>query len=73
MKMDVMNLDVEILNQLYKAKEKELESAILRGTSWDDVSLRREALLELSSALHTKLLRQDLHAPRFPTRPESEV
>jgi hypothetical protein len=72
MKIDLLSLDVDVLNRLYKAKESELESAILSGTSWDEVSIRRKALLELSSALHTKLLREDINVPRFPTRPDYE-
>lgn len=72
MKLDLLSLEVDVLNRLYKAKEQELESAILSGTSWDEVSLRRKALLELSSALHTKLLRDGLHTPPFPTRPQDE-
>jgi hypothetical protein len=73
MKFDLMSLEVDVLNRLYKAKEKELEEAILRGTSWEEVSIRRKAFLELSSALHTKLLTDgEVHAPRFPTAPESE-
>lgn len=73
MKMDLLNLDVDVLNRLYKAKEKELEDAILRGTSWDEVSIRRKALTELSSALYTKLLKEDAHAPEFPSRPQNEI
>lgn len=73
MKMDLLSLDVDVLNRLYKAKEKELEAAILKGTSWDEVNLRRKALTELSSALHTKLLRQGVHSPKFPTQPEENV
>ena len=72
MKFDLLSLDTDVLNRLYKAKEQELESAILKGTSWDEVSIRRKALLEVSSALHTKLLRQGIHSPRFPTRPPDE-
>jgi hypothetical protein len=73
MKFDLMSLEVDVLNRLYKAKEKELEEAILRGTSWEEVSIRRKAFLELSSALHTKLLTDgEIHAPRFPTTHESE-
>lgn len=72
MEMDLLSLDVDVLNRLYKAKEKELEEAILKGTSWDEVSLRRKALTELSSALHTKLQREGIHSTRFPTAPEEE-
>ena len=72
MKIDLLSLDVDVLNRLYKAKEKELESAILSGTSWDEISIRRKALLELSSALHTKLLREHIDVPMFPTRPKEE-
>jgi hypothetical protein len=72
MKIDLLNLDVDFLNRLYRAKEKEVESAILSGTSWDEVSIKRKALLELSSALHTKLLRQSAHSPRFPINPRDE-
>jgi hypothetical protein len=67
-----LNLDVDVLNRLYRAKEKELEAAILKGTSWDEVSIQRKALSELSSALHTKLLREGIHSPKFPTAPGSE-
>lgn len=73
MNFDLLSLEVDVLNRLYKAKEKELESAILSGTSWDEVSIRRKALLELSSALHTKLLREEMHTPRFPTRPDADA
>lgn len=72
MEMDWLNLDADVLNRLYKAKEKELESAILRGRSWDEVSIQRKLLNDLSSALHTKLLRQGVQSPKFPTRPEAE-
>ena len=73
MKFDLMSLEVDVLNRLYKAKEKELEEAILRGGSWTEVSIKRKAFLELSSALHVKLLKDDqTHAPKFPTRPEDE-
>lgn len=71
--MDLLNLDVDVLNRLYKAKERELEAAILKGTSWDEVNLRRKVLTELSSALHTKLLREGVHSPKFPTQPEKNV
>lgn len=72
MELNWMNLDADVLNRLYTAKEKELETAILKGTSWDEVSIKRKALAELSSVLHTKLLRQTNRSPEFPTRPESE-
>lgn len=65
MGLDLMSLDVDVLNRLYRAKEKELETAILSGTSWDEVSLRRKALSELSCALHTKLLRQEAPSLNF--------
>lgn len=72
MNIDLLSLDVDVLNRLYKAKEKELESAILSGTSWDEASIKRKSLLELSSALHTKLLRQNIEFPSFPTSPNDE-
>jgi len=72
MKTDLLSLDIEVLNRLYQTKEKELESAILSGTSWEEISIRRKALLELSSALHTKLGRQEINIPRFPTKPGNE-
>jgi len=70
--MDLMSLDVDVLSRLYKAKEKELETAILSGTSWDEVSIKRKTVAELSAALHTKLLGQDIQSPGSPTRPEGE-
>jgi hypothetical protein len=73
MTTDFLDLDVDILNRLYKAKEKELESAILRGSSWEEVTIKRKVLTELSSALHTKLQREGIHSPKFPTKPEDEV
>jgi hypothetical protein len=73
MEIDFLDLDVDVLNRLYKAKEKELEAAILKGTSWDEVSIKRKALTELSSALHTKLERQGIHSPKFPARPGAEI
>lgn len=72
MESNFLNLDVDVLNRLYRAKEKELEVAILRGTSWDEVSIQRKALSELSSALHIKLLREGTQSPKFPTTPGSE-
>ena len=73
MKFDLMSLEVDVLNRLYKAKEKELEEAILRGGSWTEVTIKRKAFLELSSALHVKLLKGgQTHVPRFPTSPGSE-
>jgi hypothetical protein len=72
MGIDLLSLDVDVLNRLYKAKEKELEAAILSGTAWDEVSIKRKVLTELSSALHTKLLREGIHSPQFPTRPNNE-
>jgi hypothetical protein len=72
MGIDLLSLDVDVLNRLYKAKEKELEAAILSGTAWDEVSIKRKLLTELSSALHTKLLREGIHSPQFPTRPNNE-
>lgn len=73
MKFDLLSLEVEVLTRLYKAKEKELEDAVLRGSSWNEISLRRKAFLELSSALHTKLQRQgEVQSQKFPTRPEGE-
>lgn len=73
MKFDLMSLDVDVLNRLYKAREKELEEAILRGGSWTEVSIKRKAFLELSSALHIKLLKDgQAHTQRFPTGPDSE-
>jgi hypothetical protein len=70
MRIDLLSLDVDVLNRLYKAKEKELETAILSGTAWDEVGIKRKALTELSSALHTKLLRDGGPSPEFPTRPD---
>jgi len=70
MEMDLLNLDVDVLNRLYTAKEKELEAAILSGTAWDEVSIKRKALSDLSSALHKKLLRQGIQSPELPTRLE---
>ena len=70
--MDLMSLDVDVLSRLYRAREKELETAVLSGTSWEEVSIKRKALSELSSALHTKLLRQRTQSGQFPTRPEEE-
>ena len=72
MEMDLLSLDVDILTRLYKAKEKELEAAVLNGTSWEEVSIKRKTLSELSAALHTRLNREGIHSPRFPTRPENE-
>jgi hypothetical protein len=72
MGIDLLSLDVDVLNRLYKAKEKELEAAILSGTAWDEVSIKRKVLTELSSALHTKLQRNGIHSPQFPTRPNNE-
>jgi hypothetical protein len=73
MKFDLMSLDVDVLNRLYKAKEKELEEAILRGTSWEEVTIRRKAFLELSSALHIKLINEgEGQVSLFPTRPDGE-
>jgi hypothetical protein len=72
MQSDLMNLDVEVLNRLYKAKEKELETALLSGTSWEEVTIQRKALTDLSSALHTKLQREGIHAPKFPTSANEE-
>ena len=71
--MDLMSLDVDVLSRLYRAREKELEAAILRGSSWDEVSIKRKALSELSSTLHTKLLRQETRSADSPTRPDNEV
>lgn len=70
--MDLMSLDIDVLSRLYRAKEKELEDAILSGTSWDEVSIKRKTVSELSSALHTKLSRQINQSPQFPKRPEGE-
>jgi hypothetical protein len=72
MEMDWLNFDIDSLNRLYKAKERELEAAILKGTSWDEVSIKRKALIELSSALHQKLERQGIHSPAFPAQPQNE-
>jgi hypothetical protein len=72
MNIDLLSLDVDVLNRLYKTKEKELEEAILSGNSWDEVSIKRKVLTDLSSALHTKLQREGIHFPKFPTRPEEE-
>jgi hypothetical protein len=73
MKFDLMSLEIDVLNRLYKAKEKELEEAILRGTSWEEVTIRRKAFLELSSALHIKLINEgEGQVSLFPTRPDGE-
>jgi len=72
MNFDLLDLDAEVLHRLYKAKEKELEEAILTGTSWDEVSIKRKVLTELSSALHTKLQREGMRSPKFPAAPEDE-
>jgi hypothetical protein len=72
MRIDLLNLDVGVLNRLYIAREKELEAAILSGTAWNEVKIRRKALRELSSALHTKLERQGSHSSDFPARPNNE-
>jgi len=72
MNFDLLDLDAEVLHRLYKAKEKELEEAILTGTSWDEVSIKRKVLTELSSALHTKLQREGMRSPKFPATPEDE-
>lgn len=73
MELDMMSLDVDVLSRLCRAREKELEAAILSGTSWDEVSVKRKALSELSSALHKKLLTQGIQSPGLPTRPEDEA
>lgn len=67
MNIDLLSLDVDVLSRLYMAKEKELESAILKGTSWDEASIKRKALLELSSAIHNKLSRQRSDSQAGPT------
>lgn len=66
MDFDLLSLDVDVLNRLYTAKEKELESAILSSTAWDEVSIRRKALTEISSALHTKLCGRQMQSRQFP-------
>jgi len=63
MKADWMNLDVDILNRLYEAKEKELDAAVMRGSSWDEVRIKRQALTEISAALNEKLQNQDPSRP----------
>jgi hypothetical protein len=72
MRIDLLSLDVDVLNRLFEAKEKELEAAILSGTSWDEVGIKRKALRELSSALRTKLLSDGIRSSRFPASPDEE-
>ena len=74
MKFDLSCLEVEVLNRRYKAKEKELKDAILRGGSWTEVTIKRKAFLELSSALHIKLPKAgEGHNSGFPTGPDDGV
>jgi hypothetical protein len=74
MKLNWANLDADVLNRLYLAREKELEAAILRGGSWEEVSIHRKALSELSTAIHTKVLQNsDEGASEFPSGPGDEI
>ena len=72
MELNWENLDADILHRLYRAKEKELEAAILSGVSWNEASIKRKALAELSCALHNKLGGENNQSPNSPGRPGSE-
>jgi hypothetical protein len=58
MKRGYEDLDIETLQRLYAAQEKELETAVLSGKAWELVSLKRKILTELSILLHEKLQQQ---------------
>jgi hypothetical protein len=72
MTRNLQNMDLEVLCRLYKVKEMELETAILRGTAWAEVRMQRKALTQLSSVLHAKLQERNYGQPGFPTRPAEE-
>jgi hypothetical protein len=63
MRADYEGLEVDMLQRLYHAKEKELESAVLSGTSWEVVTIQRRVLSELSEVLHNKLQRTGGNSP----------
>ncbi len=70
MKKNLLQLDLEILKNLYATKESEIESAILSGASWEEVRIQRQTLSDLSLALHHKLQHHHNASPAdFPLRP----
>lgn len=70
MKKDLLRLDLEMLKNLYAAKENEIEAAILSGTSWQEINIQRKNLIELSTALHHKLQKSGSRSPAdYPNRP----
>ena len=71
MPVNFAGLDYEILERLYVSKSRELEKALLSGTAWDEVKIKRKQLSEMSIAMHDKL--QQRHSPaEFPLRKDDE-
>ena len=70
MKTNFSSLDYPILERLYHAKSKELERALLSGTAWDEVRIKRKQLSELSYAMHNKLQYLNQTPAEAPTRSE---
>lgn len=66
MEKNLLSLELDTLNNLYKAREQELQTAILSGAPEHEVTRRRNQLNELSSVLHMKLEREGLHSSKFP-------
>lgn len=69
MRADYEGLELDMLQRLYHAKEKELERAVLSGSSWEAVTILRKILTVLSEVLHDKLQRSGNASPAdFPQR-----
>lgn len=47
-------LDLNTLKIMYEREAAELERALLRGVSWDDLREQRKNVTELAIALHQK-------------------
>lgn len=54
MKKDLWHLDIERLNILYREEEKQLETKLLNGASWEEVTEERKRMGELYTIIYKK-------------------
>jgi hypothetical protein len=55
MEMEWNEFDVDSLKAMYDQEAAALKSALLKGTSWNDLKEQRQIVTELSIALHKKI------------------
>jgi hypothetical protein len=53
-KKELWHLDIERLKSLYHAEEKQLESKLLAGATWEEVTEERKRIGELYTIIYKK-------------------